>query len=283
MHRELILSGCSACLSGCLDALLCRCVGAEATETSPTHQQPPLASADPEMRTSLASALFGTAATAQATSEGAAHEGEDAHEGVLAPLIARAVVQSDEAGPRPTAADVEDGGGGAEGYVYGALTAGGWRRTCVCEPTAGGWRSRLAEVVGSAAFSMCALGLVLVNVVVMCMPYAGMSSQYSHDLEAIWSAITWLFIAEMGLKITALGCRCASKCPVQARACTPPRGKRAGTRHAAWPRADLTHTWTCARCTSHTVHVHDAPHALLACAAPHVLPQRLLVGRLEHA
>jgi hypothetical protein len=48
--------------------------------------------------------------------------------------------------------------------------------------------------------------LVLVNMVLMCMAYEGMSEEYAADLESAATVITWCFIIEMGIKLIGLGC-----------------------------------------------------------------------------
>ena len=48
--------------------------------------------------------------------------------------------------------------------------------------------------------------LVLVNMILMCMPYYGMSDSYEARLEGCASVITWLFICEMSVKLLGLGC-----------------------------------------------------------------------------
>ena len=48
--------------------------------------------------------------------------------------------------------------------------------------------------------------LVLVNMVLMCMAYEGMSEEYAADLENAATVITWCFIIEMGIKLIGLGC-----------------------------------------------------------------------------
>ena len=49
-------------------------------------------------------------------------------------------------------------------------------------------------------------GLVLLNMVIMCLPYEGMPADYGAALEQIASAITWAFILEMAVKLLGLGC-----------------------------------------------------------------------------
>lgn len=40
----------------------------------------------------------------------------------------------------------------------------------------------------------------------MCLPYKGMAPEYEAELEKASRTVTWIFIAEMGLKLLALGC-----------------------------------------------------------------------------
>ena len=48
--------------------------------------------------------------------------------------------------------------------------------------------------------------LVIVNMVLMCMPYEGMMEEYAANLELAASYISWLFIIEMGVKLIGIGC-----------------------------------------------------------------------------
>ena len=48
--------------------------------------------------------------------------------------------------------------------------------------------------------------LVILNMVLMCMPYEGMSDEYAAKLEDAASIISYLFIAEMFVKLLGLGC-----------------------------------------------------------------------------
>lgn len=73
-------------------------------------------------------------------------------------------------------------------------------------PAAGSWRAALGTAVTSQASNAISTVLVLLNVVLMCMPYSGMSAAYAHRLEMASSTLTWLFVVEMGLKLVGLGC-----------------------------------------------------------------------------
>ena len=75
-----------------------------------------------------------------------------------------------------------------------------------CTPAAGSCRSQLADVMTSPWVSNTSIGLVLVNLVLMCMPYYGMPQDYGERLETYATAISWVFIVEMALKITGFGC-----------------------------------------------------------------------------
>ena len=55
-------------------------------------------------------------------------------------------------------------------------------------PEADSWRSELAAVVTSAPFGNLAVSLVLLNMIVMCMPYYGMSDAYAANLDAMKTA-----------------------------------------------------------------------------------------------
>ena len=81
-----------------------------------------------------------------------------------------------------------------------------WQRPCSCPPTEGGWRATLADLATSSFLANCSTLLVLANVVLMCMPYHGMSAEYAARLEAWETTISALFIAEMCLKLLGLGC-----------------------------------------------------------------------------
>lgn len=74
-------------------------------------------------------------------------------------------------------------------------------------PVPGGdCKGLLATIAESSWLSMCATILVAINVVLMCMPYEGMTATYAANLEQGAMVISCLFIAEMGIKVTGLGC-----------------------------------------------------------------------------
>ena len=80
------------------------------------------------------------------------------------------------------------------------------RGCCDCSPSRDGWRSDVRWLVSTSTFSHVATGLVLLNLLAMVMPYYGMAEDYAARLELAASAITWLFILEMGLKLCGFGC-----------------------------------------------------------------------------
>ena len=71
------------------------------------------------------------------------------------------------------------------------------RGFCECAPASDSWRARLAEVMTGSTVGNISTGLVLVNLVLMCMPYDGMSDEYADGLENAATVISWLFIFEM--------------------------------------------------------------------------------------
>ena len=64
----------------------------------------------------------------------------------------------------------------------------------------------LADLANSSFLSGASILLVLVNMVLMCMPYYGMSDEYAANLELVGSYITYAFAFEMGIKLLGLGC-----------------------------------------------------------------------------
>ena len=67
-------------------------------------------------------------------------------------------------------------------------------------------RCGFKAVATSDTLSNFSTFLVLLNMVLMCMPYEGMPVEYASRLEGAATVITWLFIAELVLKIAGLGC-----------------------------------------------------------------------------
>jgi hypothetical protein len=79
--------------------------------------------------------------------------------------------------------------------------------TCVgCAPVPGTFRHRLAEIMSSDGSGLVATVLVVINLVLMTMPYEGMSAEYASRLDDLSTTITWIFIGEMALKLYGLGC-----------------------------------------------------------------------------
>ena len=66
--------------------------------------------------------------------------------------------------------------------------------------------SELGELVTSDNFNNASTALVIINLVVMCCPYAGMTTEYADNLESIGTVITVIFMAEMALKLLGVGC-----------------------------------------------------------------------------
>ena len=66
--------------------------------------------------------------------------------------------------------------------------------------------SKLGQLVTSDRFGHASTGLVILNLVVMCCPYAGMSAEYATNLETTGTVITVIFMVEMALKLIGLGC-----------------------------------------------------------------------------
>ena len=64
----------------------------------------------------------------------------------------------------------------------------------------------LLPIVNASWFGNASTALVLINMGLMCMPYEGMSDDYSAGIESAASVISWIFIVEMALKLLAMGC-----------------------------------------------------------------------------
>ena len=69
-----------------------------------------------------------------------------------------------------------------------------------------GYWSCLTTIALSNTLNNGSTFLVLLNIVLMCMPYEGMTPAYASALEEAATAITWSFIAEMVVKLLGLGC-----------------------------------------------------------------------------
>ena len=78
--------------------------------------------------------------------------------------------------------------------------------SCDCAPEPGSRRHALGEIMNGSLSSNISTGLVLLNLVLMCMPYATMSVEYEEQLEFGATIISWLFIIEMALKLVGFGC-----------------------------------------------------------------------------
>ena len=64
----------------------------------------------------------------------------------------------------------------------------------------------LQRLVAADWFSNAAIGLVLLNMALMCVPYEGMPAEDADRLEGAFNAISLAFIVEMAIKLAALGC-----------------------------------------------------------------------------
>jgi hypothetical protein len=64
----------------------------------------------------------------------------------------------------------------------------------------------LETVANSSILANSSIALVLLNMVLMSMPYYGMSDEYAASLEFAGLCITCLFALEMGVKLLGLGC-----------------------------------------------------------------------------
>ena len=69
-----------------------------------------------------------------------------------------------------------------------------------------GRASMLTEMATSSWLSNGSTALVVINMLLMCMPYEGMSVLYAASLETSGTVITSLFVIEMGIKLGGLGC-----------------------------------------------------------------------------
>ena len=65
----------------------------------------------------------------------------------------------------------------------------------------------LTRLVSSDAFSAAAVSLVVLNILVMCMPYHREPAAYTQLQEVLSTILTWAFVVEMALKLCGLGCR----------------------------------------------------------------------------
>ena len=95
---------------------------------------------------------------------------------------------------------------GAQQQLSDGSYAGARRGCCDCAPRAGSWRAKLAAMVTSDGFGNLSTALVIVNMIMMTMGYAGMSAEYADRLEDGATVITVIFMVEMVLKLVGLGC-----------------------------------------------------------------------------
>ena len=120
--------------------------------------------------------------------------------------------------------DVPDGApdGALDGAQYGAAdtsvllesgqersdgeVGGGGRHCCDCEPEPGTWRHAVGEVATSDAVGNFSTGLVLFNMLLMVLPYEGMTEEYAMNLENASTVVTYIFIVEMFAKLLGIGC-----------------------------------------------------------------------------
>ena len=65
----------------------------------------------------------------------------------------------------------------------------------------------LRPVVDSKLFSYLTVVVLLCNLVIMCMPYAGQSEAYGEMLETLSNVFTTAFMVELLIKVLGLGCR----------------------------------------------------------------------------
>lgn len=69
-----------------------------------------------------------------------------------------------------------------------------------------GWRVQLRSVMLSETLGNVSTGFVVLNLFVMCLPYAGQSPQWEAMVELLGDSITYIFIGEMALKLVGMGC-----------------------------------------------------------------------------
>ena len=72
--------------------------------------------------------------------------------------------------------------------------------------TNNGLMPRLTKQVTSAWFGNVAVGLVVFNIVVMCLPYRDEPPSWTRVHEGLSTLLTWAFILEMCLKLAGIGC-----------------------------------------------------------------------------
>ncbi|KAL1524565.1 hypothetical protein AB1Y20_019455 [Prymnesium parvum] len=74
-----------------------------------------------------------------------------------------------------------------------------------CFPRSG-WRAQLRAIVTSERYVQLSTALVVVNLLLMCMGYTGMSEAYARGLELAATSFTIIFTLEMAANLLALGC-----------------------------------------------------------------------------
>ena len=111
-------------------------------------------------------------------------------------------------GVAPTGGAEGGGEGGGESGGESSGTAALLRPSTVRSDkyAADGWRARLGTLMTGTSISNLSTALVVLNMMIMCLPYADMSEAYAADLEFVATVITWIFIVEMFLKVLGLGC-----------------------------------------------------------------------------
>ena len=77
---------------------------------------------------------------------------------------------------------------------------------CDCLPGPTGCRRALHTMVNTSWFGNGSTGLVLLNMVLMCMPYAGQTEEYAVKLENAATVISVIFMVEMTMKLFGHGC-----------------------------------------------------------------------------
>ena len=77
---------------------------------------------------------------------------------------------------------------------------------CDCLPGPTGCRRALHTMVNTSWFGNGSTGLVLLNMVLMCMPYAGQTEEYALKLENAATVISIIFMVEMTMKLLGHGC-----------------------------------------------------------------------------
>jgi hypothetical protein len=137
---------------------------------------------------------------------------------------------------------------------------GGMSLPAAEEPDPGPYVPSLHSIVESSRFGYATMALLAGNMVVMCMPYAGMSAEYSHMLENLTVFFTIGFLCELTIKLLGLGWRsfwsegCVLHARARAHSAPPPGISSARTRALAplpaplappnlvfMPRARATH------------------------------------------